>query len=152
VKGSCEAGSNPRETIWRGRTWARTRKTSEAPRRSAFTRSRAVEKLLKAVLASFDVIPEEHHDLARLLAQVRLLDRRTADTLPGIARLTPYAAQYRYPPRPGRVHGLNKSEVLADLETARSASRSWSVRSAPVLEASLLNQTNRLNRHAPQQA
>jgi hypothetical protein len=80
-----------------------------------------VEKLFKGILASFDVVPEEHHDLARLLAQVRLLDRKTADTLPAISRLTPYAAQYRYPPRPGRAHGLNKPDVLRDLETAREA-------------------------------
>ncbi len=93
-----------------------------------FHAQQAVEKLLKAVLASFDVIPEEHHDLARLLAQVRLLDRKTADALPAIAKLTPYAAQYRYPPRPGRVHELKKNDVLGDLETARSACRSWSMR------------------------
>jgi hypothetical protein len=30
-----------------------------------FHAQQAVEKLLKAVLASFDVIPEEHHDLTR---------------------------------------------------------------------------------------
>jgi len=34
-----------------------------------FHAQQAVEKLLKAVLASYDVIPEEHHDLARLLAR-----------------------------------------------------------------------------------
>ena len=86
-----------------------------------FHAQQAVEKLLKAVLASYDVVPEEHHDLARLLAQVRLLDRKMADALPGIAKLTPYAAQYRYPPRPGRTHGLNKADVLRDLETSREA-------------------------------
>lgn len=86
-----------------------------------FHAQQAVEKLLKAVLASFDVVPEEHHDLARLLAQLRLLDRTTADALPGIATLSPYAAQYRYPPRPGRTHALDKSEVLKDLEMGRSA-------------------------------
>jgi HEPN domain-containing protein len=86
-----------------------------------FHAQQAVEKLLKAVLASYDVVPEEHHDLARLLAQVRLLDRVTADALPGIAHLTPYAAQYRYPPRPGRSHALNRADVLRDLETARTA-------------------------------
>jgi HEPN domain-containing protein len=88
-----------------------------------FHAQQAVEKLLKGVLASFDVVPEEHHDLARLLAQVRLLDRSTADSLPAIAHLTRYAAQYRYPPWPGRSHGLVRSDVLADLESAREACR-----------------------------
>jgi len=86
-----------------------------------FHAQQAVEKLLKAVLASYDVVPEEHHDLARLLAQVHLLDRRTAEALPAVGRLTPYAAQYRYPPRPGRVHSLSRSQVLEDLEMARTA-------------------------------
>ncbi|MFL5539128.1 MAG: hypothetical protein ACJ8J0_09050, partial [Longimicrobiaceae bacterium] len=40
-----------------------------------------------------------------------------------IAHLTRYAAQYRYPPRPGRSHGLVRSDVLADLESAREACR-----------------------------
>lgn len=87
-----------------------------------FHAQQAVEKLLKAVLASYDVVPEEHHDLARLLAQVRLLDRETANALHGVARLSPYASQYRYPPRPGRSsHGVKKADVLRDLETARAA-------------------------------
>jgi HEPN domain-containing protein len=88
-----------------------------------FHAQQAVEKLLKGLLASFDVVPEEHHDLSRLLAQFRLLDRATADSIPPIAHLTRYAAQYRYPPRPGRSHGLNKSTVLQDLGTARSVCR-----------------------------
>lgn len=88
-----------------------------------FHAQQAVEKLLKGLLASFDVVPEEHHDLARLLAQFRLLDRATADSIPPIAHLTRYAAQYRYPPRPGRSHGLSKSAVLQDLETARTVCR-----------------------------
>jgi HEPN domain-containing protein len=88
-----------------------------------FHAQQAVEKLLKGVLASYDVVPEEHHDLARLLAQLRLLDRATADSIPPIAHLTRYAAQYRYPPRPGRSHLLNKQDVLKDLETARTVCR-----------------------------
>ena len=86
-----------------------------------FHAQQAVEKLLKGLLAAYDVVPEEHHDLARLLAQVRRLDRATAESLPPIVSLTAYAVQYRYPPRPGRTHVLRKSEVLKDLRTARSA-------------------------------
>ncbi|MFL5385261.1 MAG: HEPN domain-containing protein [Longimicrobiaceae bacterium] len=104
-----------------------------------FHAQQAVEKLLKAVLASFDVVPEEHHDLARLLAQVRLLDRSTADSLPAIAHLTRYAAQYRYPPRPGRSHGLVRSDVLADLLSAREACR--------LLETALAERLARLRTH-----
>ncbi|HKP75141.1 MAG TPA: HEPN domain-containing protein [Longimicrobiaceae bacterium] len=88
-----------------------------------FHAQQAVEKLLKGVLASYDVVPEEHHDVARLMAQVRLLDRSAADSLPPVAHLTRYAAQYRYPPRPGRTHGLVRSDVLADLQVARDACR-----------------------------
>lgn len=86
-----------------------------------FHAQQAVEKLLKGFLASYDVVPEEHHDLSRLLAQLRLLDRATADSVPPIANLTRYAAQYRYPPRPGRTHGLVRADVLKDLEIAQSA-------------------------------
>lgn len=75
-------------------------------------------------------MPEEHHGVSRLLAQLRLLDRATADSVPPVAHLTRYAAQYRYPPRPGRTRHLNRSDVLKDLETAREACR--------LLEAALL--------------
>jgi HEPN domain-containing protein len=36
-----------------------------------FHAQQAVEKLLKGLLASYDVVLEEHHDLARLVAQLR---------------------------------------------------------------------------------
>ena len=56
-----------------------------------------MEKLLKSVLAAYDVVPEDHHNIARLIAQVRLLDRATADAVSPAASLTPYAVHYRYP-------------------------------------------------------
>jgi HEPN domain-containing protein len=86
-----------------------------------FHAQQAVEKFLKGLLAAHDVVPEEHHDLTRILAQVRLLDRATADSLPPIANLTAYAVHFRYPPRPGRKHSLKKQDVLNDLQAARTA-------------------------------
>jgi len=64
-----------------------------------FHAQQAVEKLLKAFLAAHDVVPEDHHNIARLIAQVRLPDRATADAVSSAASLTPYAVHYRYPPR-----------------------------------------------------
>ena len=98
-------------------------KTLRGVAQIGFHAQQAVEKLVKGLLASYDVVPEEHHDLARLVAQLRLLDRPTADSIPPVAHLTRYAAQYRYPPRPGRSHSLSKPDVLKDLDTARTACR-----------------------------
>lgn len=86
-----------------------------------FHAQQAIEKLLKGLLAAHDVVPEDHHSLARLISQLRLLDRVTADAVSPAAALTPYAVQYRYPPRnPGAPHRLTREEVLRDLETART--------------------------------
>jgi HEPN domain-containing protein len=86
-----------------------------------FHAQQAVEKLLKGLLASYDVVPEEKHDIARLLAQARLFDRATVDSLPPVADLTPYAVQYRYPPRPGKSHPVRRADVVRHLSAARAA-------------------------------
>jgi HEPN domain-containing protein len=68
------------------------------------------------------VVPEEDHSIARLLAQVRRVDRSTADAISAVASLTRHAVVYRYPPRnPAVPHALTRADVLHDLETARTA-------------------------------
>lgn len=87
-----------------------------------FHAQQAVEKLLKALLSSYGVEPEDQHSLGRLVEQVRRLDRATADAVQSAAGLTPYAVYYRYPPRvPGNAHPLSRQDVLRDLATARAA-------------------------------
>jgi HEPN domain-containing protein len=87
-----------------------------------FHAQQAIEKLLKALLTAFGVEPEDQHSIGRLIEQVRRLDRATGDSLRDIASLTQYAVYYRYPPRvPGRGHGLDRADVLRDLEHAKAA-------------------------------
>jgi HEPN domain-containing protein len=87
-----------------------------------FHAQQAIEKLLKGLLAAYDVVPEEDHSIARLLAQARRVDRSTADAISGVASLTRHAVVYRYPPRnPAVPHALTRADVLHDLETARDA-------------------------------
>lgn len=86
-----------------------------------FHAQQAVEKLLKGLLAAYDVVPEEKHEIGPLVAQVRLLERSTADSLPAVTELTRYAVQYRYPPRPGRSHLLQRDDVIRHLAAAREA-------------------------------
>lgn len=87
-----------------------------------FHAQQAIEKLLKALLTTYGVEPEDQHSLSRLVEQVRRLDRETADRAGDVARLTQYAVYYRYPPRvSGRSHALSRSDVLADLQRARNA-------------------------------
>ena len=105
--------------------WAEMGATSSQVRGIAqigFHAQQAVEKLLKGLLTTFGVEPEEQHSLGRLVEQVRRLDRATADAVSAVSKLTQYAVYYRYPPRvPEKAHSLNRSEVLRDLETARAA-------------------------------
>jgi HEPN domain-containing protein len=87
-----------------------------------FHAQQAVEKLLKALLTSYGVEPEDQHSLGRLIDQVRRLDRKTADAVSGVAGLTQYAVYLRYPPRvPGAAHKLSRTDVLRDLDEARRA-------------------------------
>lgn len=86
-----------------------------------FHAQQAVEKLLKAFLTTFGVQPEDQHSLARLIEQVRRLDRTTADEIAEAASLTAYAVYHRYPPRTGNSAPLNRADVLGDLDRARRA-------------------------------
>lgn len=81
--------------------------------------------------------PKTIHNIARLIAQVRLLDRATADAVSPAASLTPYAVHYRYPPRsPDTAHRLKREDVLRDLDIARAA--------IPVLQAAAERRLGRL--------
>jgi HEPN domain-containing protein len=87
-----------------------------------FHAQQAIEKLLKALLSTFQVQPEDQHSISRLLDQVRRLDRETADSVRDIGGLTQYAVYYRYPPRAsGTERTLGRAEVLGDLERAKAA-------------------------------
>lgn len=64
-----------------------------------FHAQQAIEKLLKALLITYGVEPEEQHSIARLVQQVARLDRAVADAIGSTTRLTPFAVHHRYPPR-----------------------------------------------------
>lgn len=87
------------------------------PRALGFHAQQAVEKLLKAVLISYDVQPEDTHAVGVLLGQLHRLDRRLAESLGEVDRLTPYAVRLRYPPS----LGAKEREVTADKATADAA-------------------------------
>lgn len=92
------------------------------PRVVAFHAQQAVEKLLKGLLVSYDVDPEDTHVVGALVAQVHRLDRRLAERLGPVDRLTPYAVMTRYPARSGRAErSLDLARVAADVATARAA-------------------------------
>jgi HEPN domain-containing protein len=86
-----------------------------------FHAQQAVEKLLKALLTAYGVQPEDQHSLARLIEQVRRLDRKTAEAVAEVSSLTGYAVYHRYPPRTGQSPSLSRADVLADFDRARSA-------------------------------
>lgn len=92
------------------------------PRVVAFHAQQAVEKLLKALLISYGVEPEDSHVIGNLLGQLHRLDRETATTLGPVDRLTPYAVLMRYPPRVGRApRSLDRTRILTDVAAARNA-------------------------------
>jgi HEPN domain-containing protein len=87
-----------------------------------FHAQQAVEKLLKALLVSYGVEPEDTHVIGALVGQLHRLDRTTGAALGPVDRLTPYAVLHRYPPRSGRtVRSMDRASVLADLDAARRA-------------------------------
>lgn len=91
-------------------------------RTQGFHAQQAVEKLLKAVLVSYDVDPEDTHVVGSLVAQLHRLDRRLAEALGPVDVLTQYAVMMRYPPRPGRYgRGLDAGRVAADVAVAKAA-------------------------------
>jgi HEPN domain-containing protein len=106
-----------------------------------FHAQQAAEKLLKGLLTAYGVEPEEHHNLGRLVEQVRRLDRATADSVAAVSSLTMYAVYYRYPPRvPREGRDLKREDVLRDLGTVRSA--------FPILENAIETRLRSLGRKA----
>lgn len=88
----------------------------------AFHAQQAVEKLLKALLISYGVHPAETHVVGDLLGQVHRFDRRLAERLGQLDRLTRYAVTTRYPDRPTRPPiTLEVRQVAADVAMAQAA-------------------------------
>jgi len=95
-----------------------------------FHAQQAIEKLLKALLITFGVEPEEQHSIARLVQQVARLDRAVAEAVAPTTQLTPFAVHHRYPPRnPRTARRIDRHEVLDMVQVARDA--------YPVLEAAI---------------
>lgn len=102
-----------------------------------FHAQQAIEKLLKALLITFGVEPEEQHSIARLVQQIARLDRDLAEAMAPTAQLTPYAVHHRYPPRnPLAPHTIGRNEVLQIVRVARDA--------YPILDAALKARVERL--------
>jgi len=92
------------------------------PGKIGFHAQQAVEKLLKGLLTTYGVEPEDQHNLGRLIEQLRRLDRTTADAVASASQLTPYAVIYRYPPRnPLRSRQPTRDDALHALQVAREA-------------------------------
>ncbi|NUS96142.1 MAG: HEPN domain-containing protein [Gemmatimonadaceae bacterium] len=92
-------------------------------RSTVFHAQQAVEKLLKALLISHGVEPEDSHVIGQLVAQLHRLDRSTADSLGPVDRLTLHAVTTRYPPRPGRApRSMADAQLQADVAVATTAS------------------------------
>jgi HEPN domain-containing protein len=88
----------------------------------AFHAQQAVEKLLKALLVSYGVEPFDSHDVGALVTQLHRLDAPTAGALGVVERLTRYAVETRYPPRPGRAGRVQPAgQVDADVTLAVAA-------------------------------
>lgn len=92
------------------------------PGKIGFHAQQAVEKLLKGLLTTYSVDPEDQHNLGRLIEQLRRLDRATGDAVAPASQLTPYAVIYRYPPRnPLRSRQPTRDDTLRALQVARDA-------------------------------
>ncbi len=88
----------------------------------AFHAQQAVEKLMKALLISYGIEPDEVHIIGNLLAQLDRLDRSTVLALGAVDRLTPYAVLIRYPPRPGRLsRSTTDAQIATDIGLAQAA-------------------------------
>ncbi|CAA9300858.1 MAG: hypothetical protein AVDCRST_MAG68-418 [uncultured Gemmatimonadetes bacterium] len=92
------------------------------PGKIGFHAQQAVEKLLKGLLTTYGVEPEDQHNLGKLIEQLRRLDRTTADAVASASQLPPYAVIYRYPPRnPLRSRQPTRDDALSALRVARDA-------------------------------
>jgi HEPN domain-containing protein len=92
------------------------------PGKIGFHAQQAVEKLLKGLLTTYGVEPEDQHNLGKLIEQLRRLDRTTADAVAPASQLTPYAVIYRYPPRnPLHSRQPTRDDALGALQVAREA-------------------------------
>ena len=87
-----------------------------------FHAQQAVEKLLKGLLITLGVEPEQHHSISRLVEQVARFDRATAEAVAPTSQLTPFAVYHRYPLRnPFAQHTVERTEVLRLVQVARVA-------------------------------
>jgi len=78
--------------------------------------------LLKALLISYGVEPEDSHVIGNLVAKLHRLDRETSQTIGPVDRLTTYAVAMRYPPRPGHTpRSLSEAQMQADIAVAVAA-------------------------------
>lgn len=92
------------------------------PGKIGFHAQQAVEKLLKGLLTTYGVDPEDQHNIGRLVEQLRRLDRATGEAVAPSSQLTPYAVIYRYPPRnPLRSRQPTRDDALRALQVARNA-------------------------------
>lgn len=105
------------ESAEEDRTAVRALSALGTPRALGFHAQQAVEKLIKAVLISYDVQPEETHAVGVLLGQLHRLDRSLVDSLGPVDRLTPYAVRLRYPPSAG-AHDRQVSDGTAAADAA----------------------------------
>jgi HEPN domain-containing protein len=104
-----------------------------------FHAQQAIEKLLKALLITFGVEPEQHHSISRLIEQVARLDRATAHAVTLTSQLTAYAVYHRYPLRnPFAQHTVERNEVLRLVQVARDA--------YPILESAIRARIEALGR------
>ena len=79
-------------------------------------------KLLKALLISYRVEPEDSHVIGNLVTQLHRLDRATSQTIGPVVRLTTYAVAMRYPPRAGHTpRSLSETQMKADIASAVAA-------------------------------
>ncbi|HEX8359528.1 MAG TPA: HEPN domain-containing protein [Longimicrobium sp.] len=105
--------------------WAETgaeNRSLPGPGKIGFHAQQAVEKLLKGLLTTYSVDPEDQHNLGRLIEQLRRLDRATGDAAAPSSQPTPYAVIYRYPPRnPLRSRQPTRDDALHALQIARDA-------------------------------
>lgn len=77
-----------------------------------FEAQQASEKAIKAVMISHDISFPYVHDLGLLLSILKEKGVSVTDTVRRAARLTPYAAENRYPGTAGPVAGREYSEAV----------------------------------------
>ena len=104
-----------------------------------FHAQQAIEKLLKVLLITRGVEPEQHDSISRLVEQVSRFDRATAEAVAPRSELTPYAVYHRYPLRnPFAQKPVEREEVLRVVRVARDA--------YPVLESAIRARIEMLGR------